>query len=160
MENLIHTFYSSFNNLNAEMMNECYHDDVEFWDPPFGTLKGDDAKAMWSLLCTSTTEFRLELSNVVVNKNTGSAHWEAWYLFTPSGRRVHNIIDAKFEFKDGKIIKHTDTFNLHRWLWQAYGIKGLLFGWTRFSQKKIRLFTKKALKWHKNKTRSNSLDKP
>ena len=66
-----------------------------------------------------------------------SAHWEAMYTFSQTGRKVHNKIDAKFEFKDGLIIKHTDDFDLHNWAKQALGFKGLVLGNTNFFKKKL-----------------------
>ena len=41
-------------------------------------------------------------------------------------------------FRDGKIIEHTDDFDLWKWSRQALGIKGWLLGWSEFVQKKIR----------------------
>ena len=75
----------------------------------------------------------------------GRAHWEAWYTFSASGRKVHNIIDATFEFRDGKIVKHTDRFDLHRWAGLALGLPGTLLGWTPFLQNKIRAMAQKGL---------------
>jgi hypothetical protein len=60
---------------------------------------------------------------------TGSAHWEARYLFSATGRKVHNIIDARFELRDGKIVRHADSFDLWRWSGMALGAKGKLLGW-------------------------------
>jgi hypothetical protein len=55
---------------------------------------------------------------------------------------VHNKIDAEFEFKDGKITKHTDTFDFWKWSRQALGAVGLLMGWNplfqSMMQKKLR----------------------
>lgn len=139
MEDLINKFYTAFNNLDEETMISCYHDDIVFKDPAFGTLKGERAKAMWQMLCESqkVKDFKVVASDIKVNKAKGSAHWEAFYTFSKTGRKVHNKIDAQFEFKDGLIIKHTDDFNLHRWAKQAIGIKGLLFGGMRFFQSKL-----------------------
>ena len=47
MKGLIETFYTAFQNRDAETMISCYHNDIVFCDPAFGELKGDDAKAMW-----------------------------------------------------------------------------------------------------------------
>jgi hypothetical protein len=66
---------------------------------------------------------------VVADDQRGSAHWEATYTFSKTGRQVLNIIDAAFEFKDGKIVRHTDSFNFWRWAGQALGPVGKLFGW-------------------------------
>lgn len=145
MKELIKTFYTALNNRDAETMISCYHDDVVFEDPGFGKLKGPRAKAMWHMLCKNARNFKVEFSQVEANEKNGSAHWEAWYDFSKTGRSVHNKIDAQFEFKDGKIIKHTDHFNLHRWASQAIGWKGKLLGGTGFFKKKLILQTNKLL---------------
>lgn len=133
MESIITKFYTAFSNLDAEAMASCYHDDIEFEDPGFGKLKGEHAKNMWRMLCQTAQDITVTFDSVTEN----SAHWEAIYSFSQTGRRVHNIIDAKFEFKDGLIIKHTDDFDLHNWAKQALGFKGLVLGKTSFFQKKL-----------------------
>lgn len=145
MKKLIETFYTGLSNRDAETMILCYHDDVVFEDPGFGKLKGDRAKNMWCMLCKKARNFKVEFSQIEANDQNGSAHWEAWYTFSKTGRSVHNKIDAQFEFKDGKIIKHTDDFNLHRWASQAIGWKGTLLGGTGFFKKKLILQTNKML---------------
>ncbi|WP_225035775.1 nuclear transport factor 2 family protein [Winogradskyella sp. SM1960] len=139
MENIIKTFYTALNNCDGPTMASCYHDAIVFEDPAFGVLKGERAKAMWLMLCDSQNEtsFNVEFSNISTNDNSGSAHWEAHYTFSKTGRKVHNKIDAKFEFKDGLIIKHTDEFDLHKWAKQALGIKGIFFGGMRFFKNKL-----------------------
>ena len=54
----------------------------------------------------------------------GSADWTADYLFSKTGRQVFNEIHAEFEFKDGKIFRHHDTFDIWKWSRQALGISG------------------------------------
>ena len=139
MQSTIEIFYNAFKNLDAEAMNACYHDDIIFEDPAFGILEGERAKAMWAMLCESQKgqNFKIVVSDINDNKNEGTAHWEAFYTFSKTGRKVHNKIDAKFAFKNGLIIKHTDNFNLHKWARQAIGIKGLLFGGMGFFKAKL-----------------------
>lgn len=139
MKSLIETFYSAFENLDAQTMNSCYHSDIVFEDPAFDVLKGDKAKAMWEMLCESQKgkDFKVIYSDIKTNTNKGSAHWEAFYRYSKTGRRVHNKIDATFEFKDGLIIKHIDEFNIHKWAKQALGLKGYLLGGTSFFKKKL-----------------------
>lgn len=137
MKDLIKDFYTAFQNMDAEEMCACYHNDIEFEDPAFGKLKGDRAKNMWRMLCQNAKDFKIEFSDITVNEKDGTAHWEAHYIFSKTGKKVHNIVDAKFEFKDGKISKHIDTFDLHKWAKQAMGFKGLLLGGTSFFKKKL-----------------------
>lgn len=138
-KNLLEKFYTAFEYLDAEEMAACYHDEVIFEDPAFGMLKGNKAKNMWRMLCASQQgrNFRLTYSDVRVEDGIGYVHWEAEYVFSQTKRAVHNIIEARFEFKDGLIIKHTDHFDLYRWAKQALGPIGFLLGWTGGFQKKL-----------------------
>ncbi len=137
MKELIEKFYTAFQNLDAEKMCACYHDTIEFEDPAFGKLHGDKAKNMWRMLCQNAKDLKIEFSDIIIDGNTATTHWEAYYTFSKTGRKVHNSIDATFEFKDNKISKHTDTFNLHKWAKQAMGFKGLLLGGTSFFKNKL-----------------------
>lgn len=137
----IEQFYIAFQNLDVEKMVSFYHDDIEFHDPGFGTLKGDDAKNMWRMICSKAKDFSLIYNSITET----SGHWEATYTFSTTGNKVVNKIDASFEFKDGKIYKHTDVFNLHKWAAQAFGLKGILLGGTKFFKKKLNNQTKQLL---------------
>lgn len=147
MEELITEFYTAFSNLDAEAMAECYHDDIVFKDPAFGILEGNQAKNMWRMLCESQKgkNFVVIFYDIEANQINGKAKWEAKYTFSKTGRVVHNKISAQFEFKDGLIIKHTDTFNLHKWATQALGFKGRVIGRTRYFKNKLQSQTKKLL---------------
>lgn len=135
MKELIHKFYTAFNDLDAETMVSLYHDEIVFDDPAFGELKGERAKNMWRMLCESQKgkDFRVEHSEVTEN----SAFWQAYYTFNKTGRKVHNKIHARFEFKDGLIIRHSDYFNLHKWAKQALGFSGAVLGWSGFFKNKL-----------------------
>jgi ketosteroid isomerase-like protein len=143
---LIHKFYQAFAAGNAEEMVSCYHDEIRFRDPAFGELNGDDAKNMWRMLIASSKgRLRVTWSDVQADEKTGRASWKAEYNFSATGRNVVNVISATFEFRDGKIIRHTDEFNMYKWTKQALGWKGWLLGWTGFMQGKIRKQAKRLL---------------
>ncbi len=126
---LIRAFYDSLARRDAAGMAACYHPDVVFSDPAFKNLQGDRARAMWAMLCARGHDLAIRYTDVQADDRHGSAHWEATYTFSQSGRLVHNSIDASFDFKDGMIIRHTDTFNLWRWASMALGPKGRFLGW-------------------------------
>jgi len=127
------------NSTDAERMLEWYHNEVTFEDPAFGVLKGEEAKNMGRILCQSQQgkDFKVITSNIEYTPEGGKARWEAYYTFSKTGRKVHNVINATFKFKDGKIINHVDKFSLYRWSKQAWGLKGFLVGWTAFFRKKL-----------------------
>lgn len=135
---LITRFYTAFQRKDVEGMVACYAPDVRFADPVFPDLVGERAKGMWRMLVSRGKDLRLEFRDVRANERGGSAHWEAWYTFSSTGKPVHNIIDASFTFRDGLIATHTDRFDLYRWTRQALGAKGALLGWTPLVQGAVR----------------------
>jgi ketosteroid isomerase-like protein len=126
---LIQRFYAAFAQRDSAAMNACYAPDVEFHDPVFQTLRGDDARRMWSMLCARAKDLKIVVSGIEADDRLGRARWVATYTFAATGHHVENRIDASFGFKDGKIAKHQDRFDLYRWARQALGLKGLLLGW-------------------------------
>jgi hypothetical protein len=98
-EELITRFYTSFRDKNYRAMQECYHDEIIFSDPVFQNLQGKKAKAMWHMLTSAASDLKIIHSQVKSSGNHGSCHWEAWYPFSLTGRKVHNVIDATFEFR-------------------------------------------------------------
>lgn len=149
---IIYKFYDAFANSDAETMVSYYHDQIEFEDPAFGKLKGDEAKNMWRMLIgRSKGDIKITFDNVRADENSGSAHWKAVYHYGPQKRRVINNIRAEFEFSDGKIIKHVDRFDLWKWSRQALGLPGFLLGWTSFLKNKIQKQTGKLLKSYSDK---------
>jgi ketosteroid isomerase-like protein len=137
-EKLIENFYTSFQKLDAEGMLRCYHPEARFSDPVFPLLSGREVGGMWKMLCSQAKNFELTFAGVQADDRTGKAHWEARYDFSATGRRVHNKIDAEFEFRDGKIIKHTDRFDFWRWSRMALGPAGFLLGRTPLLRNKVR----------------------
>lgn len=135
---LISQFYEAFSRRDADTMATCYHAEATFSDPAFPDLKGEQIGAMWRMLCGRAKDLRVEFREISADETTGKAHWEAWYPFSATGLQVHNIIDASFEFRDGKIFRHTDHFDFPRWAKQALGLKGLLLGRTNFLRKIVR----------------------
>lgn len=144
-EQLIARFYTAFQQRDAAGMIACYDPQVQFSDPVFPDLRGERAGAMWRMLCARGKDLRLEFRDVRADAQAGSAHWEAWYTFAQTGRQVHNVIEASFEFRDGRIARHTDRFDLHRWAGQALGLPGRLLGGTPLLQNRIRGMARKGL---------------
>ena len=137
-ENTIAKFYTAFSNGNAVQMCECYHPNIEFQDPVFGILKGDEVCKMWKMLIEkSKGNLQIDFSDIKADEYTGSARWIAAYNFSKTNRKVINSISAQFKFQEGLIIKHTDNFDIWKWAKQAFGWKGFLLGWTGFMQKRI-----------------------
>ncbi len=131
-------FYTAFQKRDPDGMIAEYHAQVRFSDPVFQDLQGDRARGMWRMLAERAKDIVLEFRDVDADDTMGGAHWEARYTFSATGRKVHNVIEARFGFHEGKIIEHVDSFDLWRWASMALGPTGKLLGWAPFVQNGIR----------------------
>ncbi|MCB0542142.1 MAG: nuclear transport factor 2 family protein [Saprospiraceae bacterium] len=134
---LIRQLYGCFQKKDYRGMAACYHPDATFRDPVFDLKNGKEVAAMWHFLCISGKDLEIEFSHVQADAQKGIASWEARYTFSRTGRKVHNRIRAQFEFSDNLIIRHRDDFSFWRWSRQAFGMAGLLLGWTPFFHRKV-----------------------
>ncbi|TNE51262.1 MAG: nuclear transport factor 2 family protein [Deltaproteobacteria bacterium] len=125
-------FYKAMQEGDFDTIMSLYHPDAEFSDPAFPGIKGDKLEGMWKLITNAEPDIKFR--DVKANDDgTVTGHWDADYELL-KGNPIHNQIDSKFEFKDGKIIKHTDSFNFSKWADQAFpGILGKAIG-TRVGQ--------------------------
>lgn len=142
---LITHFYERFAKRDHAGMIACYHPQATFFDPVFLELKDKQVGAMWHMLCERGTDLAITFADVRAQGATGRAHWEARYSFSASKRPVHNVIEAAFEFADGKIISHRDSFDLWRWTRMALGLPGVLLGWSPIVQNKVRSTAREGL---------------
>jgi ketosteroid isomerase-like protein len=134
---LIRRFYDAFGKRDAVAMGRCYADDVVFSDPVFPRLKGEEARAMWRMLCERGKDLSITYEGVEADGQHGKARWIARYSFSRTGRPVVNVVDATFRFANGTIVEHIDRFDFWRWSRQALGPAGLLLGWTSGLQRKV-----------------------
>ena len=140
MKSTIERFYAAFARLDGDAMQACYAEDASFDDEAFSLRGRTQVGGMWRMLCSATRAkgadvWRLEVRDITDR----SAHWEAHYRFSATGRMVHNIIEADIQCgPDGLIRRHHDSFDFWRWSRQALGTPGLLLGWTPFLRAKVR----------------------
>ena len=143
---IIERFYSAFQKLDYKTMNDCYSDDIIFSDPVFLTLKSDEVKSMWEMLCKNAKDFSLTFSDIeLLDEEYATCKWVAHYTFSKTGNKVINNIKAFMRLKDGKITEHSDAFRLSTWIGQALGWKGQLLGWTGFMKRAVQNNAKRSL---------------
>ncbi len=118
-------------------MQSCYAPNATFNDEVFLNLDFDNVCGMWEMFCVRGGDIKIDFKDVSANQHEGKARWTATYVFSATGHKVVNEINANFVFENGKIIQHNDHFNFYKWSKQAFGIIGLLFGWTNFFKKKV-----------------------
>jgi hypothetical protein len=136
----IEKLYAAFAALDAETMAACYAPDAVFDDEAFSLKGRRQVGGMWAMLCDAVKAKGRDVWKIEVSAITErSAHWEASYRFSATGRMVHNVIDAEFEFDPaGLITRQRDRFDFWRWARQALGAPGLLLGWSPMLRAKVR----------------------
>lgn len=136
---LINHFYTSFVGGDYKAMQACYHKEATFSDPVFPLLNKNEVCAMWHMLVDGNAGSGLSISfsNVHVADDHGECQWEAHYKLSLTNRQVHNVIQAKFTFRDGLIVHHHDQFDFYKWSRMAFGLKGIALGWSRTFKNKV-----------------------
>ena len=137
-EELLTEFYRAFQRKDVDAMAACYAADVRFGDPVFPDLKGAQVGRMWRMLLAGGKDLEFEFRDVKADAERGSAHVEARYTFSRTGRAVHNVIESRFRFRQGLIVEQRDSFGFWRWSRQALGTTGRLLGWTPLVKKTVR----------------------
>ena len=145
----IERFYKAFAGLDAKTMAQCYALDAKFDDPVFSLRGRTHIGGMWTMLVLSLKKHRTDWKLEVRDITERSAHWEPCYRFGVTGRLVHNVIDAEFEFDSQGLIKaHRDRFDFYRWSRQAFGLQGWALGWTAFMRRKVQRSAVRSLAKH------------
>ena len=118
-EQLIERLFSALSRGDFRSAADCYRDDSEYRDIAFN-LKGQrDIAAMWHFVCSKRVD--VIFRDIRADERSGSAHWEARYRYSKTGRPVHNRIESTFTFRDDKILVHHDHSSRWRWARQALG---------------------------------------
>ena len=136
----VERLYAAFSKLDADTMAACYAPDAVFDDEAVSLRGRAQVGGMWAMLCDAVKSKGRDVWKIETRDITEkSAHWEATYRFSATGRMVHNVIDAEFEFDAaGLITRHRDRFDFWRWARQALGAPGLLLGWSPMLRAKVR----------------------
>ena len=135
---LVTRFYDSFSKGDAAGMNACYAPDIVFSDPAFGELRGDRARAMWTMLCGNLKDFSLTYEIREATDSTVRGRAVATYLYSATGNTVRNEMNGTFTIANGAIVRQEDRFDIWKWSAQALGAVGKFGGWTPMVKKKIR----------------------
>ena len=131
-------FYDAFSAANIDVLKQLYDKKLRYNDNIFVNLDYNETISMWSSLLVGNKNMSIKYEIKKYSEKYVEVEWIADYLFTSTNRNVKNIILAKMEIDQGKIINHTDNFDFYKWSQMAFGITGVLIGWTSFFKNKVR----------------------
>ena len=141
---LLQHLFSGLNQHDARAMADCYHPEASFRDIAFDLHGRRQIQAMWEMVCNG--DIRATFDIVHADDETGQVNLIDDYTFSSTGRRVHNVIDSRFRFRDGLILRHEDSCDSQAWAAMALGgLSGFLAGRFHFlrsskARKKLRDF--------------------
>lgn len=130
-------FWTALAARDADALARCYSEDATFKDPVFD-LRDGQVRDMWRMLFSGASDLTI---TVVVRSDTPDGFagtWEATYTFSGTGRLVRNRIRTTARVRDGLIVQQRDRFPFWRWARQAFGVRGLLLGWTPVMRSAVR----------------------
>lgn len=121
---LIQRLFSSLNEHDHEGMAACYHLQAKFKDIAFDLNGKKEIHAMWHMICqpdAHTSDICVMFNVVHADDRRGWVNLVDDYTFSPTGRKVTNIIDSHFYFEDGLIVEQHDFCDPRAWSEMALG---------------------------------------
>jgi ketosteroid isomerase-like protein len=116
---LLNQLFDALNQHDHRSMADCYHPEATFTDIAFDLRGKRQIHAMWHMICQGDIRAKFELLHSDDQK--GQVSLVDDYTFSSTGRKVHNVIDSNFSFRDGRIIEHRDFCDPHAWAEMALG---------------------------------------
>jgi hypothetical protein len=124
---LLERLFSSLDRKDAKAMAACYHPEATFQDIAFDLHGKKEIYDMWRMICAGDIRATFEVLHA--DDKTGRVRVVDEYTFSDTGRRVKNVIDSRFTFKNDLIAEHRDTCDPKEWAAMAMGgVKGFLAG--------------------------------
>jgi|AntRauTorcE11898_2_1112593.scaffolds.fasta_scaffold21693_2 hypothetical protein len=139
--------YQALNDRDYKSMWKLYAMDATFSDPAYGSLKGDEIKAMWHQICVRNTDLEAEILSVTQNDaQTISYSWKASYTHAMYNGEIENVINGEITVdKNGNILSQHETYSLWKWFSMAIGIAGKLLGWRTSMRENLQRSVRKSL---------------
>lgn len=125
-EKLIHCYLRALRERDLQTMQMCYHGSITYEDDLFRELRKEEVGAMWEMRFGENPVWEVEYREVEASNVWGRAYWTLTYGHSKSGKPRRRHIVARFTFYEGKILYHSDAFNLYNWVKETQG------AWWRF----------------------------
>ena len=124
---VLNRLFTALNQHDHKTMAECYDENATFTDIAFELDGRKRIHAMWNMICEG--DIRTSFEIVEVDERRAVAKVVDDYTFRPKGRKVHNVIQSRFRFENGKIVDQQDACDPREWASMALGgVGGFLAG--------------------------------
>ncbi|RKR82268.1 SnoaL-like protein [Mucilaginibacter gracilis] len=136
-EKLILDFYDNLRKGDVKKIGNFYAKNATFRDPIFISLNASQASAMWAMV-VKEKDFQIDIKKIDISDRFLTA--DCTLIWTcENGKKVLNDITSRFAFNtDGKILLHSNHFDVYKLVKQTTGTIGVLFGWTKVLRNRTR----------------------
>jgi ketosteroid isomerase-like protein len=132
---LLTRLFTSLDKHDHQAMAGCYHENAKFTDIAFDLRGRKEIHAMWHMI--SEGDIRATFTVNEADDHTAFVSLVDDYTFRSTGRKVHNVIQSRFRFKNGSILEQHDDCDEKTWASMALGgVSGFLAGRLYFLRKK------------------------
>jgi uncharacterized protein len=123
---LLNRLFTALGEHNHLEMASCYHPKARFRDIAFDLRGVEDIYDMWRMICTGDGDIKVKVEAVEADDSAGLVKLVDNYTISRSklSRKrhpVHNVIESRFRFKDGLILRQDDRCDAREWARQALG---------------------------------------
>ena len=145
-KDIIESFFKALQNRDFKKMESCYDRNIQYFDPLYGFLKKNEVMYMWKLFYLPLQEFNMSFENM---KDEGEGYYSIQYEFSFFNQHVNRQLTRKIKshirIVNGLIAEQSNAFRIHEWCKQENGIIGVLIGWNKYYQNKIKLRARRLL---------------
>jgi uncharacterized protein len=119
--------FTALDRHDHEAMAACYAENASFRDIAFKLEGRTRIHAMWHMICDGDIKTTFKIDEV--DDRTAFVTVVDDYTFRAKGRKVHNVIQSRFRFRDGSIVEQQDSCDSRKWASMAIGgVGGFLAG--------------------------------
>ena len=119
--------FTALDRHDHDAMAACYAENASFRDIAFKLEGRTRIHAMWHMICDGDIKTSFKIDEV--DERSAFVTVVDDYTFRAKGRKVHNVIQSRFRFKDGSIVQQQDSCDSRQWASMAIGgVGGFLAG--------------------------------
>lgn len=141
---IVKEFYKALSKGDYQKVNSLYHDDAKYRDEIFD-LRGKEINALWYTATRPEMNLIAHCKSLKVDGDRVTTDWNISYTIDTLNRKVELDETGVFQFQDGKIINHKDSYDFWSWCAQSLGFIGKALGWSQWLKNRVRNQAKKSV---------------
>ncbi|TXH21128.1 MAG: hypothetical protein E6Q95_04460 [Chitinophagaceae bacterium] len=139
LNSVINHFFDALKQNNEQDLLHYLDTNYVYNDPLYGLLYHNDARKRWKLWIQKNKIENIEIIEITeYDHEYAMVHWKSVFYYQPTNKKVTLFIKFYFKIENNLITEKSDAYKLSVFIKEAYGLKGLLFGWIKFMQHRVR----------------------